>query len=965
MRRFAGFRSATGTGPRFALLMVLVTVTSAPLFNSLFAAVQGQNDPRRGLTGIIGCLYAAGFDPTRSDTDNLLAATRRSTALMKCFGEQPVSYWGMAATAALLAVAGLVYWWLPKVRDRWRRLVPVEAVDADGSLGAELAALSERTGIRSDVRFRVDPARMTSGAGVYGRTGSYTVSLHAGLLARRGTDPEGFRAVVLHELAHIHHRDVDYAYASTVLWRVFVLFALLPDLALIAWVVFLVLSGTKSPWWPGAAPELLSFVIAGLLLAGLVHLARADLLRRREHHADLQAVAWGAHPANWDRPDPSGTVAPLLHRATALLRTHPGWAERRRVLADADRLLRVSPLEMFLTGASASLLSGSLAALPFLPSAQGTLWLTVAMVAPVLCIALGRAVVRSSRIGDGGAAGASTRSGALAGLWLGCGLLVGEFVASGRYRVDWLPPQPQYLLAFLFIAAVPAVWWSQTLRLALGLPKRGARRAVAGVGALVTATVLWGGLLWWRLGGERIALGASDPAGALARSYIRAVPGAWQDYGQDLSVISSGMSLLSPLHRQVPIGAATLLMWLVPLVLLLWQRAGAGLRVRRTLVAGCAGGLVSWAGMALARYVQYTGRPATVKERTGPFLIVHEWWVIATLLAACLLTAAVVAAFSRRHWLLRAVIAAQVVQLMSYGAVFLLSSADGCLGPLNTVFDSCQWHLRNGLIITWAATVLTLTNAVLGSACAALAGAGVARAVRRVRGRHAVHLPAVPEPERESAAGPARRRPVLLKAGVVLALGVPALLLTVVTHAQVSFSAAVPRFSPDTADPDAEAPDSAPPTKQAPAMRAWQTWSWLNSGGSLHTQRINAAQLALNSELQKAAARKRDKNGNVPVDEKIFHRACGTLGKRVEEAQDYFPVPSPDLQKSWSDALSRLHHGARSCQEAMAPSKGAPHKTEAERSRQFSASLEELAAGLRRFVAAHQDIQKAATSGAK
>lgn len=956
MKGFAAFRSATGTGPRFALLMVLVTVSSVPLFGTLFTVVLERNNPRRGLTGAMGCLYAAGFDPAQSDTDNMTATMRRSPALVKCLGEQPVSYAGVIATLVLLAVAGLVYWCLPKVRDRRRRLVPVEAVDADGTLRAELAALAERTGIRSDVRFRIDPARMTSGAGVHGRTGRYTVCLHAGLPARRGTDPEGFRAVVLHELAHIHHRDVDYAYAATVLWRVFVLFALLPDFALIGWAVFLVVSGTETPWWPGAAPEVLAFVTTGLLLAGLVHLARADLLRRREHHADLRAVAWGAHPANWDRPDPPGTVAPLLHRLTALLRTHPGWAERRRVLADRDHLLRVSPLEMFLAGASASMLFGSLATLPFRPLAHGALWLTVALVAPVLCIALGLPVVRASRT-----AGGAPGSGALPGLWLGCGLLVGEFVASGRYRVDWLLPQPLYLLAFLFIGAVPAVWWSQTLRLALGLPKRGQRRAAAVVCALVTATVLWGGLTWWRLGGERIALGGGgDLGGALARAYAEAVPGAWQDYDMDLSALSYGLSLLSPLHRQVPVGVAVLLMWLVPLVLLLWQRPGAGPRVRRTLVAGCAGGLVSWAGLALTWSVGHARRPATVKERTGPFLVVHQWWVIVTVLAVCLLTAAVVAAFSRRHWLLRAVIAAQVTQLTAYGAVFLLSSADGCLGPLNTVLDVCRWHPRNGLALGTAVTLLTLTNAVLGSACAALLGAGTAGIVRRLRGRPAVRLPAVPAP-----AVPVRRRPVLLKAGTVLTLGVPAVLLTVVASTQVAVTSAASPFSPKAAARGTKGPDGSPPPTQTRTMRTWQTWSWLNNGGNLHTQRINAAQLALNAELLKAAARKRDTNGQVPVDEKTFHRVCGALGKRVEEAQDYFPVPSPDLQKSWSDALSRLHHGTGRCQEAMIPPKGGPRRTDAERSQQFSASLKELAAGLRSFVAARQDIQKAATSKTK
>ncbi|MFI9358211.1 M48 family metalloprotease [Streptomyces lydicus] len=965
MRLFTALRSATGTGPRFVLLMALVTVSSIPLFDGLFGVVAATDNPRRGLDGAVGCLYAAGYDPSTTDLNNLLATLRRPEALVKCLGEQPESYRGTLATLALLAVAGLVYWWLPKVRDRRRTMLPVEEVDADGTLGAELAALREHTGVRSDLRFRVDPRRLTSGASVYGRTGDYTVCLHAGLVARRGTDPEGFRAVVLHELAHVHHRDVDYAYASTALWRVFVLLALLPEFALVGWIVALALSGTDSPWWPGALPEMLSTLFACLLLAGLVHLARADLLRRREFHADLQAVAWGAHPATWDRSEPPGVVAPLLRRLTALLRTHPDWAERRRVLADSRRLLRVSPLEMFLTGASASLLYGSLATLPLLSGGRpNALWPTLALVAPVLCCALGLPVVRAVRTDR------RTDSGASAGLWFGCGLLVGEFVASGRYRLDWLPQQPQLLLVFLFIGAVPVVWWTQSLRLVLGLSKRRVRWAAAGLCALVTTTLLWAELLWWRWGGERIALGAGDAGGALAKQYREMVPGRWQDYGFDLSTLSVGMSLLTPLYGDALVAAAALLLWLVPLVLLLLQRAGPGLRVRRTLGAGLAGGLLSWAGMAAAQVALYVQRPATPKARTGPFLIVHAWWMIVGLMAACLLTAALVAAFSRRHWLLRALIAAQVVQLMSYGGVFLLYSADGCLGPLNTVFDRCQWHAHNGLVVDRGVTLLTLPNAVIGAGCAALVGAGVAWSVRRLRGRPRPDVPVLP-----ASTGPVRRRLRFLKTATVLALGVPALLLTVVLHTQPSSSpvagrlpqdtdAAAPHHTQGPAGPDKKKPRPTPPARKS-KLSTWQVWSWLNNGGSRHAQQIAAASLALNSQVLKAAAQPRNKNGKVSVDEKPFHRLCGALGARVEAAQNYLPVPDQGLQDAWSDALARVRSGARGCQAAMIPPKGAPHRTEAERAQLFTTSLNGIVGGVRGLTSTVKDITKAATWAAK
>ncbi|UJB46070.1 M48 family metalloprotease [Streptomyces sp. A1-5] len=959
-RAFAALRNSSGTGPRFALLIILVTASSFATLTSVLdqlSVLSESGRPGAGLYGTPSCLYAAGFDPSSSDLGNLRATMSRPDALLKCLGDRPVGYRALIATAVLLAVAALVYWWMPKARDWRRRMVPVEAVDADGTLRAELAALCERTGVRSSLRFRVDPARMTSGASAYGRTGNYTVCLHVGLLARRGTDPEGFRAVVLHELAHVHHRDVDYAYASTALWRVYVLLALLPHFAGIGWIFLLAFSGTDSPWWPGAAPTLLAEVFVGLLLTALLHLARADLLRRRELHADLQAVAWGAHPGSWDRSDPAGAVAPALRRLTTLLRTHPSWAERRGVLADAGRGFRVSPLEMFLTGASASLLYSALGltSSALLPETVGwsyALVATVAVVTPVLCAGLGLPLVRASDPARG-----YVRSAVASGLWLGCGLLVGEVTASGQYRLDVLVSQPEYLLAFLFIGAVPALWWSHSLQLALGLPRRGQRWAAAVVCALVTAAVLLTGLLWWRLGGERIAMGYGDAGEGLAAMYARMVPGNWRDYGLDLSTLTVGMPLLTPLSEERLADATAYLMWFVPLVLLLVR--GPGLRMRRTLGAGVAGGLVSWAGLAAAMYAMYLQRPATLKERAGPFLVVHAWWMIVTVLAACGLTAALVAAYSRHHWLLRALIAAQITQLMAYAGVFVLYSADGCLGPLNTVLDACQWRPHNGLTVDKGVTHLTLTGAVVGAACAALMGAGAAWAARRLRRRPATSdLPAVPAPT-----APRRRRWALLTTGTVLALGVPALLLTVVTILQTtsSPSSVVAGSSGDTAATGDKKPDRLSPG-QAAKLHTWQVWSWMYHGGALHAQQIETAWAALAHRILLLSAQSRDKNGQVWVDEKRFHGPCGTLGKRVEEAQGYFRVPDPDLQTSWSDTLGQLRRGAQKCQQATVPPTGETRKAEEQRGALFTTSLNEIAKGMRSLSTTLQDITKAATS---
>jgi Zn-dependent protease with chaperone function len=952
----AALRSATGTGPRFVLLMVLVTLSSVPLFEITFTVLTMDNTSGQG---VIDCLFAAGFDPAASDSDNALRAMHRMDLLGKCLDEQSTSYSGVIATAVMLAVAGAVYWYQPKLRDLRRRSAPVETVDADGSLATELALLRTHAGLGPELSFHVDLARTTSGAYVHGRSGRYSVHLHAGLLVRRGIDPAGFRAVVLHELAHVRHRDVDYASASTALWRVFVVTALLPHLAQYGYALSLLALHRDSPWFP-AAPWMVGFVLVALLLVGLVHLARADLLRKREFHADLRAVAWGADLAGWQRPEPAGGVLPSWRRFTALLRTHPGWEQRRRVLADPGRLDRLAPLEMFLTGASASLLHEAVAALPFMPRGQIALWISDGLVTLALCSVLGVQATRAAHKLDRIAG-----SGVLAGLWLGLGLLVGQFAVSSRYRVDLLPSSPQYLLAFLLVATVPMVWWTQILRLLAGL--RGRRRRVAlVVCALVAATTLLSGLLWWRLGGERITMGVGDPAGAFARAYTLSVHGDWQPYASDLAALSAGMSVLTPLHAQLLVSVAAILLWLTPLVLLLLQRAEARPEVRRTLAAGLAGGLVSWVVVVAVRYALATPRPADVQERTGAFLIVHLWWLIVTVMVVCMAAGALVAAFSRRHWMLRALVAAQVVQVFVYGAVFLSFAADGCLGPANAVSDNCHWHLRNGATAAYPVIRLTFTNAVLGAACAALLGAGAAWLLRRWRARPGAVVAPLPPP-----AAAAHRRVAALKAGVVLALCVPAVFLSVVAGTQPrpsDYTSNVARElagadgspgSPPGREKEATGPDDRKPERETPAVdpaiQQRQMYSWLHKGGIKRVRRFDTAVTSLYAEIERTRTRGAGKK-KVLIEEKDFHRLCGDVRKQTDRTLDYFALPGKELQREWSAALSRVRTAARKCQEAMIPPKGLPKAPVKEREGDFTDSLHEVVRGVRDVTAAFKKI---------
>ncbi|MET9481640.1 M48 family metalloprotease [Streptomyces sp. NPDC006638] len=910
--RASGGRAETGL--RFALLMTVVTAASITMLDNALAPT-----PNDTPGDALGCLLAAGIDPDGKNLTNTLVGTSRPEALRECLSGAPeVAYWkGMVATAVLLAVAALVFWWLPRWRERWHRTLPIATVDRDGGLAAELAELREIAGIDPRVRFRVDPARTTAGAVVYGRAGLYTVCLHNGLLVRRGTDPEGFRAVVLHELAHLRNRDVDVAWSSTALWRVFVLLALLPFLFSTGRILVTGLSGrSTSPFWPGAASLLTYSLLSGLVLVALVHLTRADLLRRRELHADAQAVAWGALPAGWNQPE--GPRA-RLRRVGHLLRTHPGWAERRAALGDPDRLSAVGAPQMFLTGVAGSLLVNALEVIPRPAELGGNAWLTAALVAPVLWLVLRRSVLRATR----------EESGLRAGLWLGCGLMVGEWVSGGSSGNEWVTAEPAYLLALPLVGAVPAVWSAQSSRLEAAALRGRVPRALAGLlNGLVTLVLLWGGLRWWQASGRFQAMGMTTELDGVRTFVTQKYPGPWQDYAWELSTATAALPTLVELNKSTLLSVAAVLMVLLPLCLHA-RHPGSGLRVRRTLAAGAAGGLLCWAAFAVASYALHSGRPGTLEERTGAFQYVQLWWLLLTVTAACATTAACVAGASRQHWLLRALLASQVVQLLGYAGIFLAVSADGCLGPMDVYGSHCHWLPANGTIIVKLVVSDSVTTITLFSACGALVGAGVVRGVRRWYGKPGISRARTPRALTRRARTPVARTPVaapgvvpatrswpaLVSGGLALAVSLTLLASTAVLHAD---------GRPDTSSaPSAETRKflelmDTPPTARAAKVREWQALAWLTKGGLTRIERISGAFLALGDALREAGDQKPGANGKIRLDSKKFSRLCSDVAKEARAAQAYFRVPDTDLQKKWSGALQRLDRSGRSCVSALA-----------------------------------------------
>jgi Zn-dependent protease with chaperone function len=324
---------ARGSTRRFLTLLCLLLVSGVYMFYVMALTLRpGSFDE---------CAREAGFG-----LDNLRsgASLAGSDAFESCRAQAAngAAVVAVAGTAVVLASAVLVYWWLPAWR--WRRLVPVERVaepvSAEGTepLRAHVTRLAREAGLTRMPAFAVDPRALTAGAVAFGRAGRYTVCLHAGLVARRVTDPKTFDAVLRHELAHVQSRDVDVAYLVVALWRVVSLPVLVPFVLLQSWLLTRdVITGADRVDWVQATPSLGKLAFGAFLVAQ-VYLARNELLRSRELCADLDAVGTGADPQVWNprsRGVPvnaAGEVAPQPRWFASLWHSHPAWQRRYALL---------------------------------------------------------------------------------------------------------------------------------------------------------------------------------------------------------------------------------------------------------------------------------------------------------------------------------------------------------------------------------------------------------------------------------------------------------------------------------------------------------------------------------------------------------------------------------------------------------------------------------------------------------
>ncbi len=889
-----------GTTTRFALLVVLILVSSSAMLPLAFAGA--------GLNEGDECLLAAGGVAGEAPS----ADVTHSAAYRSCLAHHALlpSWVSPAVPVILVVLACGLFLVLPLWRTRRNRVVPLAAVDHDGLILRQLEQLAAVAGLARVPRVVVDPGTASTGAVVFGSNRRPTVCLHGGLLARRATAPRDFEAVLLHELAHIRNGDVTLTYATVALWRTFIAAVLVPYA--VGFAVLILTALQKPQPYQIGLPAWRALVLP-LLMTVVVYLARSDVLRNRELHADLAAARWGADPHIWGAvaPAPPARVLSRALRAFAeLWRTHPRWDLRREALADSASLFGVPALPMFLTGVAAVLVNGQLWDLSVPGLVDQWAWNLVmalvpaALVSGVVGVALWRGVVHRLLTTGGGF------SGAWAGFWLGVGMTVGEVFANRIALYRWLPGEPVVVL-LVVLAGMTFAWWVAQCARLWATAWRG--RTIHPPMALVLAgacLALCAWFWWWQdygviLANERGLL--SHPLGPGGGPHLADPTG---QYAGTLAAIVIAVSLMATAVA-VPLALpAVAVLWVIPL--LAWavrarprgwvHRAVPGVDdsaahgeplppLRGVLFAGLLGGVLCWAVVAGVKAFMHGWQPpARLRGLTAAILF--QDWVSVAILAGAAVAAVVATLLVHRYQLLAALVAAHTAVLAGYAGMLVLSASDGCIQALAVFATACEWQPA----AIWQGFQYLLSILLVLATVVAIATAAVTSVVRRLLRR-------VPRrrtrfagfaPDRSELRGLAVRRLTvgLLCAG---AIGVPAADLIV----------PLPQGTGAAAQ---DAKPSANPVLASQTLSE-QSDAWYNLGGRALILRYNATIVRLHDVSEEAS---HSADGDALIMARL-PSICADFGRLGQDAKAYFSTPAAEVRPSWQTFVTMLATSSQEC----------------------------------------------------
>ncbi|MER5705890.1 M48 family metalloprotease [Micromonospora sp. NPDC002296] len=410
-------------------------------------------------------------------------------AMQRCLGtlDADLLRQMLVGLAVLAAVAAVVYLAAPWCECRLRGLRRLDRTPGTETLRSDLAGLVREAGLRRPPTFVVSRSARISG-NTFGAGPVRYVRLDLGLVHAHRTAPHLFRAVVLHELAHVRNADVHLTRLTIAQAWAFPLAVLVP----------------VAVRYVGSVParDLLNHAWRLAAFALIVQVSAWSVLRAREFAADARLTG-----------DDIGAVRALLAtdrrragrwaRLGAVFRFHPLARARADALDHPGRRYAARPVEALGAGLAAGIAAPPLvdlmSNLPHTllgPEPSGSAFAAGVLLGAPLALVTTGALWRSAWWAR--RTGAPAASGGLFGAALACGLLVGRRLAwSAAYTSDRRAWWVEAILGLLWIAggALLGRWVADGARAHLRriAPSDASRTRLAWAGAALATTAVSAG----------------------------------------------------------------------------------------------------------------------------------------------------------------------------------------------------------------------------------------------------------------------------------------------------------------------------------------------------------------------------------------------------------------------------------------------------------------------------------------
>ncbi len=327
----------------FRFILLIVSILGASLF--AYNIINNYLFQRDYIELSLRCRQVANAAYPGNPSIHSLEGYQKQQLIANCL--QPynlnLATWIGAGMGLLLAVALVLYSIAPSWKI-WRgRLTPLTAQDAPEVL-AYLEKLCQEVGVDQLPTFVWNPFNLSKSGLAFGRLGHYYVAMPGGLVTLFYTNRLAFRAIMLHELAHLRNADIDKTYFAVAMWQAFVVVTSVPFIGLIVYLII------ENPALDETNLSLVDMIWRVVPLAILVYLMRNAVLRTREIYADVRASVWD-NDSNVLLTLLSTLPSPKMFVRKFGLSVHPDPNERRELLMNTNRLFsRLGFWDAFATG---------------------------------------------------------------------------------------------------------------------------------------------------------------------------------------------------------------------------------------------------------------------------------------------------------------------------------------------------------------------------------------------------------------------------------------------------------------------------------------------------------------------------------------------------------------------------------------------------------------------------------------